>query len=244
VLARDNQPITAADVRLRLINPSQDWRGPWHEAESVDSGIYVTAGGDVSTAGNWLAVYDITPEDGDPVRAVFDWQISDAASIIETRDPNFLNIGALVAIIVVCVWLILPLLRRLYCWLDWRPSSIAAGGSAVVATILFIVLAVVMGQQSELDYARTINPAPKIVNNILPDSQSLARGQALYTESCPNWQESRRDWALLAERIDRLRDEELYAITENGWQDLPPCDDTLDTDQRWDIVNYLRTLSE
>lgn len=244
VLERDGQPVTMADVKVRLINPSRDWRSPWYAAESADSGIYVTAGGDISSEGNWLAVYDITPVEGETIRAVFDWQISSDAAIIESRDPNLLNIAALVAMIVVCLWLLYPLLLRLYHWLDWRPASIAAGGSAILATLVFIGLAVVMARQSELTYAEAVNPPPSIVNTVLPDSQSLARGQDLYTASCPNWQESRRDWALLTERMDRMRDENLYTIVEAGWQDLAPCAAVLEAHQRWDVVNYLRTLSE
>ena len=50
----------------------------------------------------------------------------------------------------------------------------------------------------------------------------------------------------LVEKIGfgRNRDDDLYAATVNGWRNLPACTGDLSADQRWDIVNYFRTLAK
>jgi hypothetical protein len=48
----------------------------------------------------------------------------------------------------------------------------------------------------------------------------------------------------LVERLPRTRDEELFFATRDGWRDLPPCVGELTDEQRWHIVNYIRTLEK
>ncbi len=240
VLRRGEERIDASDVQLQFINPQRDWRGEWHTAERVDDGLYVTAGADLSTDGEWLTVYDVIPTNGDPSRFVFDWTVTNAATVIQTRQPGILNIIALVAVVVSATWAIWPLLLRFYHWLDWSPVSVAVAVSSLVALVLFLGLGWQVAQQSTLDYEATLNPPPALVNPILPTGESLTEGAQILEADCPGW--DGRVLLQLTERLNTVRDEQLYAITETGWQGLPACEAGLQTEQRWNLVNFIRTL--
>lgn len=241
LVTRDSQPLDSLDVRLRMVNPEMDWRGAWHRAEAVDSGLYVVAGADINREGHWLTLVDVSTAEGDMIRAAFDWTITNDARAIESRDPGVLNIAALMGVFVAVIWAMLPLLRRFYRWLDLRPASLAAGVSAIVATTFFIVVGYVMIQQNQADYKAIINPPPQIVNPILPDEESLQNGEALFNDSCTLWRPDSPDVNALKDRLLSVRDEQLFAMVRDGWRALPPCAETLTDEQRWHIVNYLRT---
>jgi len=101
---------------------------------------------------------------------------------------------------------------------------------------------VVLIQQSSERLDVTSNPLPQVVNEVLPNSESLARGQALYETACAAWQGT-NDFAELVRRLPRLRDEELYAaVSSAGWWSLPPCEGEHSAEQWWDVVNYLRAM--
>ncbi len=240
VLLRDGVPVTEADVRLQWANPARDWRGGWQQAELVDSGLYVTAGAEIDRAGGWWALLDITPPEGETTRAAFEWAISEEGAVVQSRDPGWVHLAALAGVGLALLYAALPALRRLYHWLDWNPASVTAAVSAVLALVIFTALAVLLAQQGTADYEAMVNPLPQMVNPALPDGESLATGEALYTAHCPGWEA--RTMTQMAERLPSLRDEALYQITENGWQNLPPCDDMLEDEQRWHIVNYLRAV--
>lgn len=243
IISRDGQALTDAQVNVQLVEPARDWRGNWQEAQPVGSGLYVYAGGEIDEAGRWLTLLDIEPADGDGLRAAFDWDISREAAVPQSLPLGSLNMLALVGVLGAVVWVLYPSFRRLVRWLDWRPSSVAAGAAAIIVTTAAIVLAVALVIQSEADYNATINPPPVVVNNILPDSQSLAQGQALYIEHCIDWQAHPADFNALKNRLPQTRDEELFFATRDGWRGLPACSGDLTDEQRWHIVNFFRTLA-
>ena len=51
------------------------------------------------------------------------------------------------------------------------------------------------------------------------------------------------DFRTLVERLPRIRDEELFFTTRDGWRDLPPCSGDLTDEERWHVVNFFRTLA-
>lgn len=230
----------AQGVEVRIVNPAKDRRSAWYAAEAVDNELFVTAAGDINEPGRWLTLVDVTtPNSAAPVRAAFAWDITSDA--IPSRSPGLLNVAALVGVLAASVWAILPALRRFYHWLDWNPASVAAAGAALAVTVGLILLGYIVVQRGQAEYEATINPPPKLVNPIVPDADSLAQGESLFAASCA-WRSQRREMNLLRERLPRLRDEEIFALTQEGWQGLPPCDSSLRDEQRWHIVNYLRTL--
>jgi mono/diheme cytochrome c family protein len=241
LVTRADQPLEGADVRMQIVNPALDWRSTWLDAEAVDSGLYVTAGADIYREGRWLTLVDVTTPGGKPVRAAFEWAITNEASVIQTRNPGVLNVVALVAVMLALGWAALPSLRQFAHWLDWSPTSIAIATSATVVTALFMVAGYVIIQQSEADYELTLNPLPQIVNPVLPNQQSLVAGAALYEQYCAAWGQA-SDLDALKERLPHLRDEQLFTLTRDGGRGLPACENTISDEQRWNIVNYLRTL--
>jgi mono/diheme cytochrome c family protein len=106
--------------------------------------------------------------------------------------------------------------------------------------IIFVGLSIIVVQNTQAQFDATLNPPPKVINSILPDAESLQRGQQLYQANCPAWQKTNLN--AFIERLPHTRDDELYEATLSGWQGLPECAPNLSDEQRWDIVNYIRTF--
>jgi len=87
-----------------------------------------------------------------------------------------------------------------------------------------------------------LNPPPAVVNNVLPDADSLARGESLFESHCAAWREAPEDFKALGKRLHNVRDDFLYAAARDGWRGLGACADELTENQRWHIVNYLRSF--
>jgi hypothetical protein len=98
-------------------------------------------------------------------------------------------------------------------------------------------MSVLVIQSTQAQYEATLNPAPTVVNAVLPDQASLGRGQTLYETACTGW-----TFNTVKDFIEpRSRDENLFTAVRDGGRNFPACDALTDA-QRWDIVNYLRTL--
>lgn len=238
---RGGQLVSDADVRVQLVNPTLARRGDRHVAEDTGDGLYVAAGTDITQAGAWQVLVDVS-EGQKSTRAAFPVTIREDAAVIFSRAPSFLQIVALVAVLAAVGVALSPSLRRFVSWLNPRPLSLLVAALATLGLVAAIVLAVWLSDLSNRQTEAELYPLPTLVNPALPDADSLARGAVLAEMAC-GWSRDNRDLGELAERLVRLRDEELYAFTLEGWRSLPPCGDVSDT-QRWDIVNYLRTLDE
>jgi mono/diheme cytochrome c family protein len=96
------------------------------------------------------------------------------------------------------------------------------------------------------------------VNPVPSDGVSLERGEALYGFHCAVchgqlgqgdgsvvefWREDARHPADLTEsRIGEYPDGTLYRIITQGFGAMPPLRENLTERQRWDVINYVRTL--
>lgn len=236
VVEREGQPLDDVPVYLRVVNPARDWRSEWQEIPPAGSGLYVTTSAEIDREGHWLTLLNIA----DSERAVFAWDVAQDAAVPTSINPGLLNIVALIGVLLALAWAAYPLAYRFYKWLDWKPMSVAVAVSALIATAVLIIGAVVLVSQSEASYDTMLNPPPQVVNTVLPDADSLAQGSELFTESCAGWD----NMDALVERLPRTRDEELFFATRDGWRDLPPCAGELTDEQRWHIVNYIRTLEK
>lgn len=224
-------------VTLRMVEPSRDFRGDWHELEPIGGGLYTSVGDDIVRPGEWWTVVEV----GD-ARAVFDWNISADASVIQSRDPTPLNALALLGVIAALVYAASPLLLRFYHALDLSPAALTVALGSTAVTIVIVVVGVWLTEQAGIEAELNANPIPAVVNTNLPTTESLARGRALYAAACAAWQGA-PDEAELVKRLPRLRDEDLYAaVTTDGWWTLPACTGAMDESQWWDVVNYLRSL--
>jgi putative copper export protein/methionine-rich copper-binding protein CopC len=231
VVTQNGQPVDDLTVRARMADPSLDMRGAWLDAEGIGDGVY-TAADAIDRAGSWWTIVEIGG-----MRAAFAWDIRAEAAVAQTRDPSLLNLLALGGVLVALGYAIAPSFNRFVARLDLSPTTVTVALGATVATIAVIVVGIWLTAQSGEQYAAQINPPPQVVNNVLPDSQSLARGQAAFASAC-GWGSG--EMAELARRLPRLRDEDLYAAVRDGWRGQPAC--SLDEAQRWDVVNYLRSL--
>jgi copper transport protein len=234
----DDARLAAPEVGLQIVNPVLDRRNAWQEAEPVDGGLYVSAGDEIDQTGTWWALVDVTAADGTVTRAAFDWNISDEAVVNPTRTPGVVNLLALAGLIGAVSWVVYPFAYRFFRRLDLSPASVTIAAGFSIATILFVVVGVFMIQNAQAQYDATLNPPPQVVNTVLPDEASLGRGQALYETRCVGWD----DVTALVDR--RTRDEAIFAAVADGWRTLPACDGVLSDEQRWDVVNFLRTLEE
>ncbi|NDJ62062.1 MAG: hypothetical protein GYB67_13105 [Chloroflexi bacterium] len=242
VVMRGDQPATDVTVRLRTANPARDLRGAWHATEALGDGLYVAAGAEIDAEGRWQTLIDVTDASGAQVtRAVFAWEITQDAAVIATRDPNVFNVLALFGALAAVGFAVSPFVRRGYHQLNLDAASVTVAAVAVAATVVIVVVGILAGQEAERSYRETLNPPPQIVNDVLPTQASLARGQDLIVAQCPAWIGA-NDFITLTRRLDRTRDEALYAAVRDGWRDLGACAPDLRDGQRWDIVNYIRSL--
>jgi hypothetical protein len=240
VITRNGQPVDDLLVYLRLVNTERDWRGAWHTAEGVGDGLYVTAGADIDRSGEWQTLVEI--RDGEaPQRAVFEWDITAEAAVVEARAPGWLNFAALIGVLLAVGYALFPLARRFYRRLDLSPTSVTVAIGAVAMTVVVVIVGIAATQNVAQQYELTVNPPPQIVNVVLPDNDSLMRGQALLESQCTGW-EAAAEWDELIRRLPRLRDEDLFAYVRDGWRTLPPCSPDLTEAERWDVVNYVRSL--
>jgi copper transport protein len=236
VITRDGLLVDGLTARLQAVSPSRDFRTPPQTLEPVDSGLYVSAGADIDRAGEWWTLVDFRDENGENLRAAFEWTISQDAAVIESRNPGVLHIAALFTVFGALVFAIMPLLRRIYPNFDFNAVNVTVAVGVVAATVVLLAVGGQMVEESRLRYEQTINPPPRIINPTIPDAASLERGQVIY-ERC-GWMPD--ELRVLVARLPRTRDEELFTFTRDGWSGLPACpaDDT----QRWDLVNFIRTL--
>jgi mono/diheme cytochrome c family protein len=97
-------------------------------------------------------------------------------------------------------------------------------------------------------------------NPVPADPVSLDRGRHLFERNCTLchgqkgqgdgpitefWNAQMRKPANLTEtRMKTMSDGTLYITVSNGYGTMPPLRENLDVRERWDVVNYVKTLSQ
>ena len=244
LVQQDGERMADVDARLMTVYPGRDVRSGWHPLEAVEDGLYVTAADDIDRAGNWWTLVDVAlPGSDEPLRLAFDWDISADAAVIQSVDPRPVNVLALVALVGALLLVMYPFARRALGLLNLDGVSVTVAIGATAATAAALIIGYMVIQETRGRYAETLSPPPVVVNDVLPTQESLERGRELYRAYCIDWQAVPRDFRALRDRLPRTRDDELFQATVDGWRGLPGCEGELSNDQRWDIVNYFRTLS-
>lgn len=238
-VTRGGVPVTGARVTIQAASPERDMRAPWSAFEPLDNGGYATVNADIDRDGVWWTLIDVTTPDGETARAAFTFDVTSDATIEAAIPLNPAQAGALVLAIAALIAALRPVWRALHRRLDLSPQAVTlvivtliGSGAALLAGYAFIAA------ENER-YLDTVNPPPQIVNPTLPDAGSLGRGAVLFDSACAGWIPDSPGWEALTARLDRTRDEELFAFTRDGFRGLPPCA-TLTDAQRWDVVNYAR----
>ncbi len=137
-IEQDGQPVDGLTVYLRMSEPSRDQRGEWHQLESIGDGLYASVGDEISPPGEWWTVVqfgDPTAGAGAETRAAFDWQISDDASVINSRAPTLLNWLALAGVFAALIYAAYPVLHRFYRSLDLSPAIVFVALGATAAAV-------------------------------------------------------------------------------------------------------------
>lgn len=242
-ITRDGQNVNGVELVLVNARPDTAFRSPAHILETVEDGLYVTATDDISAAGRWWSVVDLTTPEGEAHRLAFEWDIDSAASVVQSIDPRPQHVLALGLVLAALMWVAYPFVRRGLLALNFDIASVTVAFVAVVVTALVMVGGYIIIQQTRDDYAQSIRPPAQVVNAVLPTQASLERGAALYADYCIEWQRQSRDFNALRARLDTIRDDDLYFVVAEGWRGLAACGAVMEEDQRWDVVNYLRTLA-
>ena len=242
LISRADEALTDAAVYLQQVYPAGEKRSGWQRAQPVEPGLYAAAGDEIDRPGSWWSLIDIVGAEGGTLRSAFAWQISGLASVPQSRAPNPLQVIALLALAAALAWALHPLTKRLAARMKVGLASalMALGAVLVSAAVMGFGIAAIDEQTRQ--YERALNPPPTVINSVLPDAESLLRGEAHYQQSCGSWQDHGADFRALRNRLDTARDDFLYAAVAEGWRDLPACAGDLSGDARWDIVNFVRTF--
>lgn len=244
VVNRGDDAVDDVTVYLQMIQPDTATRGDWYVTEQVENGLYVAAGDDINEIGHWWTLIDVVDSEGNLIRAAFTWDISNDATVLQSRDPQLIHILILLGIIGLLLRVAYPWIRRFYLKLNLTPlTAFIAMGVVIGSIALMVITAQIVADQQRI-YEATLNPPPERINTMLPDTDSLTRGETLYTDHCLVWQSESGDFRALRNQLDDVRDDFLFDVTRNGWRDLPACAGDLSDEQRWDIVNYFRTFED
>lgn len=243
LLRQGDAALEDARVEVNFSSPTRDIRGVWHSAELVEDGLYVAAGDEIDAPGTWWALVDLRlPERADLYRFAFAWEISEDAAVLLTRPPSLLNGLALLLVLAASLFAFWPALGAVARRLNWHPASLLTAIGAIVLSTGLLVLAVVVVIEDQARFSQAILPPPQVINPTLPDATSVQRGATLFAEHCLIWQSVTDYRALINGLETSIRDQDIYFATRDGWRRMPACQGDLSEAQRWDIVNYVRTL--
>jgi len=242
VVSQADETVTSATVYLQMVNPVTDHRSNWYSTEQVEDGLYVTAGDDIDAIGKWWTLIDVLADNGVTTRVAFEWDINDDATVLQSRDPQLIHLIVLLGLLGLLSWIAFPTLKRLYLKLEVTPITGMIAIGVTVGSIGLLIISAQLIEEQQRIYDLTLNPPPEHVNTVLPDADSLERGQVLYSDHCAIWQDEPGDIQVLINQLDAIQDDFLYDTMVNGWRELPACDGYLSDTQRWDIINYFRTF--
>ncbi|MFO7322172.1 MAG: CopD family protein, partial [Chloroflexota bacterium] len=237
VVRRGETPVDDLDVFVQFAAPERDWRGPWHRAEHIGDGLYTATGDDLDRTGDWWLLISVGG-----VETALAWEVREDPATLAVFQPVWTQFLALAGVIAALAFAAFPMARRFYRRLDLRPATVTVAIGATLATIGIVVGGIALMQTTEARYQALTNPPPARINPVLPDAASIQRGAAAFEAACAGWLDQEAVFNSLLSRLNALRDEALYALLEEGWRTLPPCEGQLSEQERWDIVNYVRTL--
>ena len=192
--------------------------------EQSEDGLYVSAGDEIDQAGLWWMLLDVVAPDGETSRAAFAWQISEAAAVQQSRQPQLIHFIVLLSIA--------GRVGRLGVWAGAPPpgsASTDAGQPAYRGR---------GGGRLAGRHGRRRADAGRAAARIRPDAESAAgRGQQRVARCRIRWRAARRstantawsgkgesaDFRALRNRLASARDDFLYEAVVSGWRGLPAC---------------------
>ena len=233
----------ADQVFVQFVRPSTDERGVWHQAEPIEAGLYVAAGDELDAEGAWLSLVDINQTNGDTTRLVYQWDINDDASVLESVPPAPRHWLALGGVLLALGYVVTPTYRAFLRRLNLNTLTVSVALVAVLATAGASYAGFRYLQDVQQQANSILNPEVVQANPVLPDAASLRTGAALFAQDCGWDNGNERVFSALIERLPRSRDGELFDFTQDGFRTLPACTSDLSAEERWHIVNHIRTLA-
>lgn len=245
----NDQPLeTAKRVRLRFILPDIGLQGSWVVLQPEAGGRYTASGTELSAVGEWRIQFEVSINDQrDDVRLVYPWTVSSAQVgrvAAQPRPVNTLALGLMsMAVVVVLGTRALEVVRRY----GRRAERALIGGIGLAIGGWLLITVGVSALQNAQSGVPAVNPIP-------PNTASITQGQALYQQICqvchgpqglgdgPNAASLSVPPANLRVHIALHPDNELYRIITQGSGAMPPVGTNLTPDQRWHLVNFLRTI--
>jgi mono/diheme cytochrome c family protein len=244
------EPISGAQVWLRLVFPALDWRSRLLALDDAGSGLYVGVGTEFDRAGRWQMQVDMLLPSAPPEqarRAAFWWELPDAPPALFIREPTLFNwLGA--GLVAAAFGALLgPGVARRIRALRLQPEAVAVGMVALVATLVILVLGGVALANSLADLDARRNPPPPVVNPTLADAESLALGQTVFEAHCAEChgppstgfiQVPAGSPPSLRTLVETRRDAAIFETITRGRGEMPPID--IPEAARWAVINYLR----
>jgi len=222
----------------------------------VESGIWGSAGGDITQSGEWDVLLDIVNNDSELQRVVFTWNFVEEVQDNNQRSATWIHYILLLGVIgVLSVWIVPPAYQFTR-QLDWTPEIIVLGISASILTALVLFGSYTVTVNSSQRIQEQRNPIPDNPNPVLADQRSITHGQALYNQDCvvchdingegdtPQAAELSRTLDDLGEALYNYDDEDLYRILSQGIVNFHDYGLEWDEPSRWDVINFLRTFQD
>ncbi|PJF35443.1 MAG: hypothetical protein CUN49_10545 [Candidatus Thermofonsia Clade 1 bacterium] len=250
-LKREGEPVRGAQVQLRLAYPALDRRAKAIQLDDAGDGIYLAAGLELDRAGLWWALLDVRlPESPEAVRIALTADLPEVAPALNLRQPSLLNWLSALGVGAAMVWLSLPPLARRVRRVHFTPEIAFIFIALMIVTVLFSIGGAFIISEAGAQTDRLRNPPPQIVNPILPDAASIARGAAAYAQNCSACHGARGEGdgarAAAFTRMPRIRtlvesrrDEALFNAIQRGIGAMPAV--PLPEPVTWDVVNFLRS---
>ncbi|MCY3720530.1 MAG: copper resistance protein CopC [Anaerolineaceae bacterium] len=229
----------ATQAQVQMVAPYRDWHSAWLEAVALDDGLFTLSTDVIDDEGHWQTLVDFQIGSGPWQRAAFAWEIEREATFETSLPTGVQHWLAILVLALAIFWSMMSPLRRALHWLNWQPASLAAAIGATLAFGLIVGLGVALVARNDAAWRDTLWPLPAIVNPELADAASLSRGRSLYDEHCA-WEGAALEE--IVTRLPRLRDEQLFTMTQEGWRSLPPCAGNISESGRWHLVNHIRSL--
>ncbi len=244
-----DQPITAAKrVRARFVLPVIGLQSAWVVLTPDQQGHYTGSGSELSAIGDWQIQVDVTVDDARDVRLVYPWTASSAIIGLNTAQPRPINTLALGLMSTAAVVLLGS--RAL--------EAVRVYGKVAERALLGGIALLMIGWMGVSAAANALQNAGKEPippsNPIPANTLSIMTGQGLYQQVCsgchgaqglgdgPNAPAMPVQPANLRTHIVLHSDTDMYRIITQGVGAMPAVGAALTPDQRWNLINYLRTL--
>lgn len=245
---------TLDQVRVRFSQPTMGDYIPYATLDSTEPGLWVGAGGDLPRSGIWDVLVDIDPPNSAPIRAAFRWDIAAEVKTGNERTPNLLHFMSIGVIALALASTATPPMVRGIRTQSWTPETILISGLALALTIAATVggafLFAATGNRIEEKRATP----PEIINPVFADADSVDAGRLLYEVYClachgeggragrPSALNTSRPIPPLHSLLGQRKDYDLYSLLSQGLVNRHNYGVSLQDVERWQLINYLRTL--